>query len=149
MTPTDGLVTGQHGNPTMDMMEMTPKLIGTGWSYFASVGELTTAEDKHVEGFQNFLVDGQTEQTTKQTVLFFCDLLVPMFRTRTHVLHVIHVLPTAREPAQRFCVFLRCDMLVCRGWDGGGVIASGVYVIIDFSSVNTLHVKLYTYVLIR
>jgi hypothetical protein len=85
MTPTDGLVTGQHGNPT------TPKLIGTGWSYFASVGELTTAEDKHVEGFQNFLVDGQTEQTTKQTVLFFCDLLVPMFRTRTHVLHVIHV----------------------------------------------------------
>ena len=105
MTPTDGLVTGQHGKPTMDMMEMTPKLIGTGWSYFASVGELTTAEDKHVEGFQFFLVDGQTEQTTKQTVLFFCDLLVPMFRTRTHALHVIHVFAYGPRTGPAFLCF--------------------------------------------
>ena len=40
-------------------------------------------------------------------------------------------LPTARKLTQRFCVFLRCDMLG-GGWGGRGVITSCVYVIIDF-----------------
>ena len=50
-------------------------------------------------------------------------------------------LPTARKPTQRFCVFLRCDML------GGGCNNVLCLRYHRFSSANTLHVTLHTSVL--
>ena len=60
-----------------------------------------------------------------------------------------HVLPTARKPAQRFCVFLHCDIFFGGGVVGwGGVITSSLRYDRS-SSVNTLHATLYTSVALR
>ena len=48
MTPT-GQMTGQDMNPTMDTMEITPKVIGTIGLALLSAEELTESEDKHSE----------------------------------------------------------------------------------------------------
>jgi len=44
------------------------------WPYFSSVAELTVAEDKHQEDFQNIPVDGQTDQNNRFcfSVLLLC-----------------------------------------------------------------------------
>ena len=46
---------------------------------------------------------------------------------------------TARKPAQRFCIFLRCDIL--GGWGCNNVLCLRYH---QFSSANTLHVTLHT-----
>ena len=53
------------------------------WSYFASVEELTVAEDKHSEDFQNIPipVDGQTDQNNR-----FCFSVICLFRYVGHEL---------------------------------------------------------------
>ena len=54
---------------------------------------------------------------------------------------------TAKKPAQRFCILLRCDMLGGVGWGGCNIVLCLRYH--RFSSVNTLHVTLHTSVVYR
>ena len=51
------------------------------WSYFASVEELTVAEDKHSEDFESIPVDGQTDQNNR-----FCFSAICLFRYLGHEL---------------------------------------------------------------
>ena len=84
-----GLMTGRHGIPTTDGYDGDySQGEWHAWSYFASVGELTIAGDKHMEDAHDFSVAGQTDQHDR--FCFFCYWLAPIFRTQTDAPHVMH-----------------------------------------------------------
>ena len=70
MTPI-GLMTCQQMNPTTGDYSQGDWY---NWSYFASVEELTVAEDKHSEDFENIPVDRQTDQNNR-----FCFSAICLF----------------------------------------------------------------------
>ena len=69
-----GQMTGQVMNPTMDMMEITPKVIGTA-------EELTKSEDKQSESVDVISEDRQTDQINR-----FCFSAICLFRFFGHEL---------------------------------------------------------------